>query len=190
MEYKPYTYLVGWSSLNKYYYGVEYKNSSRHGRANPSNLWVTYFTSSKTIQYMRVKYGEPDIIEIRKTFTDNHKAVAWEKKVLKKLKVLESDMWINSNVGGAIVLSSETLMLIADKNRGVVKHSIEERARRSIETRERNLKRGSHTEETKRKISESNKGKQKNFIGGRKGKSNPMFGRRKLPDGTWIRLTD
>lgn len=189
MEYKPYTYLIGWSKLNRYYYGVEFKNS-RVGCAHPNNLWTTYFTSSKTIQYMRSKYGEPDVIKVRKIFNNKHKAINWEREVLKRLKVLDSDKWINSNIGGAIVLSLETRALIAEKNRGIIKHSAEERARRSAETRARNLKRGKLSEETKRKISEAKTGKSMNFVDGRRGKSNPMYGRRKLPDGTWIRLTD
>lgn len=184
--YKPYTYLIGWSTLNLWYYGVEFKNCTK-GVANPRNLWSTYFTSSKTIHEMRVIYGEPDVIKIRKIFTTREQAVAWEKKVLSRLQVLKDPKWINSNVGGAVTLSQAARKIIADKNRGKIKHSVEERAKRSIATRERNLRRGGHTEETKAKISAARKGKRgpKN----RSGSGNPMFGRRKLADGTWVKLT-
>lgn len=186
MEYKPYTYLIGWSIHNLFYYGVEYKNSSK-GIANPTNLWTTYFTSSRTIHHLRAKHGEPDVIQIRKIFNTRQQAIAWEKKVLKRMKVLHDPKWLNSNVAGAVVLSLATRQLIAEKNRGKVKHSAAERARRSAQTRERNLLRGSHSEETKKKISQANKGKIKHK-NGRGGNLNPMWGRRKLPDGTWVKV--
>jgi hypothetical protein len=60
--YIPYTYVIGWSSLQKYYYGVRYAKN-----CNPLDLWVSYFTSSKRVAHYREKFGEPDIIQIRKT---------------------------------------------------------------------------------------------------------------------------
>lgn len=44
--YIPYTYLIGWSKLNWWYYGAEFAKIKKI--ANPSNLWTTYFTSSKS----------------------------------------------------------------------------------------------------------------------------------------------
>lgn len=187
MNYAPYTYLIGWSSYNRYYYGIEFKNS-KLGIANPANLWTTYFTSSKTVQHLRLKYGEPDIVQVRKVFHNRETAIKWEQKVLRRMKVLQNDKWINCNIGGAVVLSAETRKLIAEKNRGMIKHSPEDRLKRSIETRERNLARGGHSEDTKRKISKAQKGKKKHKDGSRLGKLNPMWGRRKLADGTWIKL--
>ena len=61
----PYTYLIGWSKLNKYYYGVRYAKN-----CHPSDLWTKYFTSSKYVKQFREENGEPDIIEIRKTFSN------------------------------------------------------------------------------------------------------------------------
>jgi hypothetical protein len=88
--YKPYTYVIGWSSIKKYYYGVRYAKN-----CNPSDLWVSYFTSSKQVAYYRKQFGEPDIIEIRKTFIDIDTARLWEHKVLKKLKVIDNEKWLN-----------------------------------------------------------------------------------------------
>jgi len=88
--YKPYTYVIGWSSIKKYYYGVRYAKN-----CNPSDLWVSYFTSSKQVANYRKQFGEPDIIEIRKTFTDIDTARLWEHKVLKRLKVIDSEKWLN-----------------------------------------------------------------------------------------------
>ena len=36
--FKPYTYLIGWSTLNKYYYGVQFNK-----KANPDDLWSKNF---------------------------------------------------------------------------------------------------------------------------------------------------
>lgn len=85
-----YTYLIGWSTYKKFYYGVRYSKN-----ANPFELWKTYFTSSKYVKNFREKYGEPDIIQIRKTFNNPDKARLWEHKVLKKLKVVNDDKWLN-----------------------------------------------------------------------------------------------
>lgn len=91
----PYTYHIAWSSIDKHYYGV------RHAKnCSPEDLWKTYFTSSKVVKKYREKYGEPDIIEVRKVFDDRHKALLWESKVLKKLNVLHNDKWLNENISG------------------------------------------------------------------------------------------
>lgn len=85
-----YTYLIGWSKLNKWYYGCRISF-----KAHPSELWKGYFTSSKYVKQFREFYGEPDIIQIRKTFENKNKCRSWESKVLKRMKVMQKDMWIN-----------------------------------------------------------------------------------------------
>lgn len=59
----PYTYLVGWRSMDVWYYGVRYAKD-----CDPTDLWKTYFTSSKRVAEFRATNGEPDVIEVRKTF--------------------------------------------------------------------------------------------------------------------------
>lgn len=86
----PYTYLIGWSKHDKYYYGVRYSKG-----CNPSDLWTTYFTSSKSVKTFIKQFGDPDIIEIRKVFYSQEQARLWEHKVLKRLKVTSSDKWLN-----------------------------------------------------------------------------------------------
>ena len=113
--YMPYTYLIGWTCINKWYYGSEYKNS-RCGVAHPDNLWVSYFSSSKLVRKMRDQYGEPDVIKVRKIFTDADKTTTWESKVLQKMKVVNDDKWINMQCGdgkfrrsaGPYVISEQT----------------------------------------------------------------------------------
>lgn len=88
----PYTYLIGWSKFDKWYYGVRYARD-----CTPNDLWKKYFTSSDVVQKFREQYGEPDIIEVRKTFHDADSARLWEENILKRLKVKSSDRWLNKN---------------------------------------------------------------------------------------------
>ena len=90
MDYIPYTYLVGWSKLDLWYYGVQYSK-----KANPQNLWRSYFTSSKYVRKAREQYGEPDVVEVRKTFTNKDSARLWEHKVLVRMKVRKDKRWLN-----------------------------------------------------------------------------------------------
>jgi len=98
----PYTYVIGWTHLNKYYYGVRYAR-----KCNPADLWITYFTSSKYVQQLRKKEGEPDIKEIRKTFDDSQSARLWEYKVLKRLNCVKDPKWLNQSNAGETFFSSE-----------------------------------------------------------------------------------
>lgn len=91
----PYTYLIGWSELNVYYYGVRYAQD-----CHPNDLWQTYFTSSEHVENFVREHGAPDIREVRHTFCQEDrisKARLWETKVLKKMKVVEKDNWLNKH---------------------------------------------------------------------------------------------
>lgn len=103
----PYTYLIGWSKFNYWYYGVEY--SQRQKIANPSNLFTIYFTSSKYVSMARTLFGDPDIIQIRKTFKTSIAARNWEHKVLRRLKVSQNPKWINVTDNKAIVNTPENI---------------------------------------------------------------------------------
>lgn len=103
MSYIPYTYLIGWKDLDKWYYGVEY---STKRNANPSNLWTIYYSSSKNVKYHREHYGEPDVIQVRKIFNSGtveerrkHSQI-FERKVLQRLHVTTSKRWLNESICG------------------------------------------------------------------------------------------
>jgi hypothetical protein len=113
--YSPYTYLIGWSRLNTWYYGVRYARKSQclyESGCHPDELWVTYFTSSKHVKDFREKHGEPDVIQVRKTFpSDSSKsqedekelarsALLWEEKILIRVGAIHKDMWINKSIAG------------------------------------------------------------------------------------------
>ena len=100
--YQPYTYLIGWSSLDKWYYGVRYSK-----KCHPNDLWKSYFTSSKHVKTFRQKYGEPDVVEVRKVFSNKESAFLWEQKVLKRLNVPFNKKWINANIGGSFNMTRQ-----------------------------------------------------------------------------------
>lgn len=64
--YQPYTYLIGWTKQDKWYYGVRYAN-----KVSPDlDLWKEYFTSSNYVTEFRNLHGEPDVVTIDKIFDD------------------------------------------------------------------------------------------------------------------------
>ena len=89
---KPFTYLIGWTKHNKWYYGVRYSKN-----CTPDSLWVTYFTSSKIVKEFRNSNGEPDVVEVRKAFNCPKAAKKWEDKVLRRLDVNKAHKWLNQS---------------------------------------------------------------------------------------------
>ena len=152
MKTTPYTYLVGWSQIEKFYYGVRYAKGCR-----PEDLWTTYFTSSKHISKYRQEHGEPDIIEIRKTFDDPIKARLWESKVLDRINAAANTKFINKRNGSwkwaTCEMTAETRKKISNTLKGR-ERTYEHRNAISI------ARSGiMHTEITKKKISEAQTGK-------------------------------
>lgn len=86
----PYTYLIGWTDHNMFYYGVRYAKDS-----NPCELWNTYFTSSKHVKNFAEKYGAPNLIQIRKIFKSAEQARLWETKILKRLHAKDRPDFLN-----------------------------------------------------------------------------------------------
>jgi len=92
----PYTYLIGWPELDLWYYGVRYAQG-----CHPDDLWVSYKTSSHKVKSIVNEHGDPSVQSVRKTFSNDHDARIWERRVLKKMKVVVNDRWINGNDGTA-----------------------------------------------------------------------------------------
>lgn len=146
--------------LNWWYYGVRYGKG-----CNPSDLWVKYFTSCKEIGRIRTVYGEPDIIEIRHTFKDADSARNWENKVLKRMKVVSDDKWINKHCNISFKhLPGEINPFYQKKHtaKSKIKMSLAKKGKQTKipnqETREKmRLARldKKHTQETKNKIGET-----------------------------------
>jgi len=158
----PYTYLIGWTKYNKWYYGARWakKNGVLYeSGCHPDDLWVTYFTSSEKVLLFREKYGDPDIIEVRKSFPENPDAARkWENKVLTRINVDQKSEWLN-------VCNNSSLPVFYGDD-----HPLR--------------KKGGHSEKSKRKMSESHKNKivsdktRKKMSESKVGEKNNMFGKR------------
>lgn len=73
------------------YYGVRFAKN-----CDPSDLWVSYFTSSRHIKKMIVEHGiDAFSFEVRKIFDDKEAAIKWEHRVLLRLKVRTNKNWVN-----------------------------------------------------------------------------------------------
>jgi hypothetical protein len=135
----PYTYLIGWSKLNKWYYGCRTSKT-----CHPDDLWITYFTSSKHVKKFREQNGEPDIVTVRRIFTNRSTAVQWEHKVLRRLNAAKRINFLNKTIGDGKYYNAG--------------HPQTERAKQIL----RELKTGSKlSDEARKKISESKIGKKR-----------------------------
>ena len=91
----PFTYYIKWSKYNISYYGCRYSKN-----CNPTDLWNTYFTSSKYVKEFIKTHGDPDIIKITKVFTTIESCREWEGKFLSKTKASKNNKMLNrSNPG-------------------------------------------------------------------------------------------
>lgn len=86
----PYTYRIGWSASNLFYYGVRFAKG-----CEPKELWIKYKTSSKYVKEAFERLGDPDIIEVRKVFQCSDSARDWEHKVLRRLGAKDRDDYLN-----------------------------------------------------------------------------------------------
>lgn len=94
----PYTYRITHLPSGKHYYGCRYAKN-----CHPSDLWVTYFTSSSQIKRLIEQDGKKSfVIEIRKVFQSESECRAWENKVLRRLKIPNNENWINKYTVEAI----------------------------------------------------------------------------------------
>ena len=91
MSNKPYTYLVKHKPSNTVYYGVRYAAD-----CHPSDLFVTYFTSSNRVKLLLEQDGiESFSYEVRRVFDSNEAAQQWEEKVLRRMDVTNNPQFIN-----------------------------------------------------------------------------------------------
>lgn len=135
-----FTYLIGWSKLDVWYYGCRYSKE-----CSPSDLWTTYFTSSEVVTAFRSQHGEPDVIQIRRVFSTPELALRCEDRVLRLVNAVSSPRWLNRAIRGkGVYFESQT----------------DESNRKRSET----LKGRKKTSEWKEKISKGHKGKKKSYV--------------------------
>ena len=175
----PFTYLLKHIPTNKYYYGVRYKKG-----CHPKDLWTKYFTSSKKVKGLIKRYGKKSFIfEIRKTFKTQQQALNWEHKVLKKMKVIHRNDFLNQTDNKCfdpILISKYMKTKIGIKNSFYGKKHSKETIKklRLINLGKNNPMYGkSLTEEVKQKMRLSKLGKN-NPMYGKRGKLSTFYGRK------------
>lgn len=173
VEFKPYTYYLYHRPTGKKYYGSETKNNAQK-KAHPSNLWTTYFTSSKLVKNLIKKFGVDSFDwKIGKVFSTALEALTYENTFQLRLRVVEKEEWLN-----------QTLSLGPYHRNGPLSEDLRAKLEPYWESR-RGVPR---SEEVRRKISESKKGVhrsvQANINCGlaRKGKTTSWRGRHHKPE--------
>lgn len=150
LEYTPYTYLIGWTKLNTWYYGSRCSRVQRclyEFGCHPDELWKTYFTSSVHVKEFRKKHGEPDVIQIRRRFSSADDCLKWEAKVITRLKLCANPKWLNRGAGGFYVTTKPK----SDAHKA------------KLSAWQKGIVRGRPSEETIKKISDATKGKKRSL---------------------------
>lgn len=100
----PYTYVITNQLTGIRYYGARWRKG-----CSPSDLWVSYFTSSKLVHSLIESQGaETWTIEIRQIFDTVEQCIEWEQKVLRRLNIPYNPAWYNqSRAGQTFVLKGE-----------------------------------------------------------------------------------
>jgi hypothetical protein len=145
----PYTYYLRWTDLDLHYYGCRYKKG-----CNPSDLFKSYFTSSKKVHALLSEGKFPDIIKIRKTFETASQTIAYETRFLQKVKAAQKTKWVNcSNGAFQFHITEETARKIGKANKGRIP-SIDTRKKMSLSRMGRVC-----SSETRIKIRDTQKGR-------------------------------
>jgi len=132
---KPYTYIIKHKPTGRVYYGYRGANKVEAHK----DLWNEYYTSSPTVKSLIKHHGVDSFeVEVRKIFETAEQAAKWETTVLRRMRVLESNKWINANISGYRAPTELGRKRISEAHMGKPK-----------------------TEEHKKKLSEANKGKPK-----------------------------
>jgi hypothetical protein len=189
----PFTYLLKHIPTNKYYYGVRFKKG-----CNPQDLWTKYFTSSKKVKGLIRKYGKKSFIfEIRKIFKNPNQAINWENKVLRRMKVIYRNDFLNLTNNKSIDPNYLSKIRMGNKNTFYGKKHTKEAIEkiRFHSTGKNNPMYGKpRTEEVKQKLRLANLGKKysketlekmrlaslgkNNAMYGKRGKLSPSYGKK------------
>lgn len=160
-----YTYLLGWRDLDIWYYGSRSANKLEPQK----DLLFKYQTSSVHVKKFILENGLPDVVKVHKLFETKVDAETYETKFLKKVNAKTSQRWLNkSNNTFPHVCYTRTekhKLLISNANKGRIRsRELKEKLSKIHNERFQHGAAGPNkgkkfSDEWKRKISESNKGK-------------------------------
>ncbi len=162
----PYTYFLKHKVSGKKYYGSRTAKGCK-----PEELWSKYFSSSKIIKNIIQEEGK-DIFqfEVRKVFSNKKLCRLFEAKFLTKINAAKRDDWYNQTNGDGNF--SRAGIIDSDITRK--RKSLAKLGKQKSETHKRNIGISNigkhsfpHTEETKKKISNSLLGEKNHFFGKR-----------------------
>jgi hypothetical protein len=162
---KPYTYLIKHKKTGKVYYGSRCQNFTKFNRTPAEDLWHYYTTSSENINNIIKAEGKDAFLcEIRKTFNSVEEMIRWETTVLRRLRVLERQhIWFNGNIAGYKILTEAGAKKISETHKD--KQKTEEHKKKLSASQKGRPKNYTQTEEHKKKNSEAHRGQ-----------NNPMYG--------------
>jgi hypothetical protein len=108
----PYTYRIQCIPTGQYYYGVRYAR-----KCDPTDLWVTYFTSSAEVKKLIKIHGKDNFkYEIRKVFNNNEDAIKWEIRV--NSRTIKFSNYLNKTNGHRF--SIESSIKGGEKTKGAI----------------------------------------------------------------------
>lgn len=158
--YQPYTYLIGWSEHDIWYYGCEYGSLTK--TAHPNNLWTSYFTSSEIVAVKRRVLGEPDVIKVDHICVTTEEARRLEISFLTSVNAAANAHWLNEHNGG-----SSGFVCSGHHQETRKKMSLSHMGKSKSDTHRKNISEGlkgntkwlgkTHSEATKQKMSEAAK---------------------------------
>jgi hypothetical protein len=129
-----YTYLIGWRTLDVWYYGYRAGN-----KMAPSNdLWNVYPTSSQHVKDFRALHGEPDVVRVHRLFETKTEAKRYETRFIQRVNAVLSDRWLNKYDGikfhgpSQFSTKSRKMMSVAKLGKKRGPPSIETRMKMSI----------------------------------------------------------
>lgn len=166
------------------YYGVR----TTHALDPVEDLGIYYFSSSNLVHSMIEKDGKDAFsYEVRRVFSEPEKAMLWEERVLKKMKVKNDPRWLNQNdLHAPPILSGSANGFFGRKHDRKTKQLLADKAKRRWNKNRlrytdarRNRGKSNYTPESLEKM--RNVGRKnilKLFAKGRDGQKNPMWGKR------------
>ena len=137
---QPFSYHLYHKQTGKHYYGIKYSKG-----CSPSDLWTTYFSSSKLVKQLIEKFGTDSFeVKVRRLFDSGEKALLWEHKLLTRLNAAKRSDWLNRHNGGvkfrAPTTQSENCKIMSSKTHKGVPKSEEQKQKMSESAKIKNKK--------------------------------------------------